>query len=144
MSQPAAHPSASGNSSFTMSLRFRRLENLHIFFWLVKDISWCMEWRALGMVMIIPTLTAGIIITKHFWHTFSERCHNLAVLLWILANAYWMITEFFGWDELLVPYLDISYRHFTIIPFSAGILIMLYYYLWWNPRNKSVPGEAAS
>ena len=131
----ALQPTVS-NGNFSMSLRFRKLENLHIFFWLIKDISWCMEWKLLGMFMIIPTLTAGIFITRQFWPIMSERCHNLAVVLWIIANAYWMITEFFGWDEILFPFLDISLRHLSILPFTLGILILLYFYLWWNPRNK--------
>ncbi|HRN79237.1 MAG TPA: hypothetical protein PKY29_03535 [Ferruginibacter sp.] len=137
MSHPTAPAPVPEKEQFTMTLQFRRLENLHIFFWLVKDISWCLEWHVTGIVMIVPTMTAGFIITRKFWHIFSERCHNLAVLLWITANAYWMITEFFGWDELLVPYFNISYRHFTMLPFGIGIGIMLYYYLWWNPRHKS-------
>jgi hypothetical protein len=33
-----------------------RLDNLHILFWLLKDISWVMEWRFFWVTMIIPAL----------------------------------------------------------------------------------------
>jgi hypothetical protein len=42
------------------------MENLHIVFWLFKDVSWCMGWKVLGVVFIIPTLAISIIIA---WRT---------------------------------------------------------------------------
>ena len=47
-------------ATYNIPLRYRKMENLHIVFWLFKDISWCMVWRPLGLAMILPTL----IITK--------------------------------------------------------------------------------
>ena len=41
---------------YEIPLRYRKMENLHIVFWLFKDISWCMIWRPLGIAMIFPTL----------------------------------------------------------------------------------------
>jgi len=45
---------------YSIPARYRKLENLHIVFWLFKDISWCMIWRELGILMIIPTLSVAI------------------------------------------------------------------------------------
>jgi hypothetical protein len=28
--------------------QYRKMENMHIIFWLFKDISWCMIWKELG------------------------------------------------------------------------------------------------
>ena len=42
--------------------RYRRMENMHIAFWLVKDISWCLIWKVLGIIMIVPTLTVANLI----------------------------------------------------------------------------------
>lgn len=30
------------NQNYAVPMRFRRMENMHIIFWLLKDISWCM------------------------------------------------------------------------------------------------------
>jgi hypothetical protein len=38
------------NETYSIPIRFRKMENLHIVFWLLKDLSWCMVWRPLGIV----------------------------------------------------------------------------------------------
>ncbi len=124
-------------SQYSIPLSFRRMENLHIFFWLFKDISWCMLWKPLGVLMIFPTLIIAIIISIRTRHMVSELCHNVAIVLWITANSYWMIAEFLHFDENTIA-RNITYKHLAVIPFAIGIIIMLYYYLWWKPRNKEV------
>lgn len=123
---------------FTIPDRFRRMENLHISFWLLKDISWCMVWQELGLAMILPTLVIAIVITIRTRRYMSEFCHNLAVVLWIVANSYWMIAEFFVFDSHPLNFYDYSYKDATAIPFSLGILVLAYYYFWWKPRNREV------
>ena len=125
------------NEEYSIPIRFRKMENLHIVFWLFKDISWCMIWRPLGIAMIFPTLIIAIIITARTRQYISEVCHNSAMVLWISANSYWMISEFLHFDALLV-YGDITYKHLAIIPFTLGIGILGYYYLWWKPRHKEM------
>jgi hypothetical protein len=120
---------------YSIPLKHRRLENLHIVFWLMKDISWCMLWRALGIFMIVPTLGAAIFIT---WRARADRtdlAHNLAVVFWITANAWWMITEFFDFDEAPL-WLGVSGRHFAMIPFLLGAFTLLWHYggLWLRLR----------
>ena len=108
--------------------RFRKIENLHIFFWLLKDLSWAMLWKPLGLIMIVPTMAAALLITWQTRNIKSEFLHNLAVIFWITANGYWMITEFFSTNDNL--------RFYTIIPFSIGLLIILYYYLLVMPGER--------
>ena len=125
------------NEVYTIPIRYRKMENLHIVFWLFKDISWCMIWRPLGIAMIFPTLLIAIIITVRTRQFMSEVCHNMAIVVWISANSYWMISEFLHFDSL--PILgDITYKHLAIIPFSIGIAILGYYYIWWKPRHKNL------
>ena len=124
-------------ATYTIPLRYRKMENLHIVFWLFKDISWCMLWRPLGIAMIFPTLIIAIVISFRTRQYVSEVCHNVAIVFWITANAYWMISEFFNFDTKTV-YGEITYRYLTIIPFTIGILILGYYYLIWKPMNKNV------
>jgi hypothetical protein len=113
---------------YSIPNRFRRIENLHILFWLLKDLSWAMLWKPLGVIMIVPTISAALLITWQTRRIKSELLHNLAVDFWIIANAYWMITEFYFDDD--------SLRFYTIIPFLIGLIIITYYYLMVKPKEK--------
>lgn len=113
---------------YSIPARFRRIENLHILFWLMKDISWCMLWRPLGIAMLVPTLVVAIVITWQTRKLTAELFHNLAVTFWICANGYWMIIEFWGYDEQL--------RIYTVIPFTIGLFFIATYYLVILPRTK--------
>ena len=96
-----------------------------------------MIWKPLGIAMIFPTLTIAIIIAWRTRHMMSELTHNLAIVLWISANSYWMISEFFHFDGDVV-YGNISFKLLSVIPFTLGILVLAYYYLWYAPRHKEV------
>ena len=122
------------NEVYSIPIRYRKMENLHIVFWLLKDISWCMIWKPLGVAMIFPTLIIAIVIAFRTRQFMSEVCHNVAIVVWITANSYWMISEFLHFDAepLFGAY---SYKHLAIIPFMMGIVILGYYYFWWRPRH---------
>jgi len=113
---------------YTIPDRFRRIENLHILFWLLKDLSWAMLWKPIGLVMLFPTLTVAVLITWQTRHILAELFHNLAIVFWICANGYWMIVEFLGKDEEL--------RVYTVIPFSIGLFFILTYYLYIDPKER--------
>jgi hypothetical protein len=120
--------------SYNIPLKFRKMENLHIVFWLFKDLSWCMIWKPLGIAMIFPTLFISIVIAWRTRKFMSELCHNLAIIVWISANSYWMISEFFAFDN--VQLFDIfTYKHLALIPFTLGILLLAFYYLVWKPKH---------
>ena len=121
--------------TYSIPVSYRKMENLHIVFWLFKDVAWCMVWRPLGIAMIFPTLIISIIIAWRTKQYMSERCHNLAITVWITANSYWMISEFVGFDSRPL-FAQYSFKHLAIIPFSIGILILSFYYLYWKPRHK--------
>jgi hypothetical protein len=120
---------------YSIPLRYRKMENLHIVFWLFKDISWCMIWKPLGVAMIFPTLIIAIIITLRTRQFMSEVCHNLAIVFWITANSYWMISEFLHFDGQSL-FGEYTFKHLAIIPFILGILVLGYYYLLWKPMHK--------
>jgi hypothetical protein len=116
---------------YSIPSRFRRIENLHILFWLVKDLCWAMNFRYIGMMMIIPTLVAALLITWQTRSIYSELMHNLAVVFWISANGTWMIGEFFEIDE--GPY---GLRRMAIIPFSIGLTILATFYIrFYTQKN---------
>jgi hypothetical protein len=125
------------NQYYNIPIAYRKMENLHIIFWLFKDIAWCMGWRPLGVIMIIPTILISIIIAWRTRKIVSELCHNLAIVVWISANSFWMCTEFFKVDTIEV-YKDITIKHLAMIPFITGVLILAFYYLWYKPKHKDV------
>jgi hypothetical protein len=115
--------------TYSIPARYRKMENSHILFWLLKDIGWCMGFKTLGIAMIFPTLIISLIISYRTRHVKSELAHNLAVTCWITANSYWMISEFMGFDETIV-WKGIIGKHLAMIPFTIGMLILGHYYLF--------------
>ena len=119
---------------YSIPARFRRMENMHIAFWLMKDISWCLIWKVLGITMIVPTLSVAIWIAWKNRQLKSELAHNLAIVFWISANAYWMISEFFHFDTMPI-WNGYEGKHFALIPFVTGATILLYYYIVQRPKE---------
>lgn len=111
--------------------KLRKLENIHILFWLVKDTCWVMDYHVVGVFMIIPTLMLALFITYKFRRFISELFHNLAVCCWIAANSVWMIGEFYYNDTL---------RIYALSFFSTGLILLAYYYLFLA-RKESAPIE---
>ncbi|WP_207895997.1 hypothetical protein [Hymenobacter gummosus] len=128
--QPAAN-----DPIYAIPASFRRMENLHIVFWLLKDVGWCMIWKPLGLTMVVPTLSIAVVIAWRTRHLAAELAHNLAIIFWISANSYWMISEFFGFDEVLV-WRGVTGKHLAMIPFTLGLLVLAYYYFWQKPREN--------
>ena len=108
-----------------MPAKFRSLENLHVLFWLIKDICWCIGFKPLGVAMIFPTLSVAIYIMIKNRQLIAELAHNLAIALWITANSMWMIFEFTGTDEEL--------KNYCLIPFLGGLVVLGYYYCLYVP-----------
>ena len=111
------------------------MENMHIIFWLFKDVSWCMELKILGVVMIIPTLAIAVWIAFKNRQYISELSHNVAIVFWISANSFWMISEFFGFDETVILF-GLTGKQSAMIPFCLGLCCLIYYYLIWRPLHK--------
>lgn len=124
----------STEAQYVIPARYRRMENMHIVFWLLKDISWCMIWRELGLAMFAPTLTIAIIIAWRTRNIKAELAHNLAIAFWITANGYWMISEFFYFDEKIV-WREFTGKQMALIPFITGAVILIYYYIVQRPRE---------
>src|SRR5688572_12231592 len=114
---------------YTIPSRYRKMENMHIVFWLLKDISWCLTWKILAMLMIFPTLIISIVIAWRTRKVQSELAHNLAITFWITANSLWMISEFYGFDTMVI-WKQFEGKHLALIPFLIGILILAVYYLF--------------
>jgi hypothetical protein len=119
---------------YTIPARYRKMENMHIVFWLLKDVSWCMIWKPLAIAMIFPTLIISIIICYRTRHLKSELAHNLAITFWITANAYWMVSEFVKFDTVHI-WQTFEGKHLALIPFTIGVLLLFNYYIFQKPRE---------
>jgi hypothetical protein len=122
-------------SVYMIPKKYRIIENLHIVFWLIKDLCWCIGFKSLGIAMVVPTLCiAGYIVWQNRTIA-SELYHNLAVLFWIVANSYWMISEFFSFDDKSFVG-GIEGKIFAVIPFVMGITCLIIYYGFIGPKEK--------
>ena len=135
--------SNSNEPMYVIPARYRKMENMHILFWLLKDVAWCRIWKVLGLVMIFPTLIISIIIAWRTRSFKSELAHNLAITFWISANSYWMISEFFGFDERYIAF-GIEGKYMAVIPFVIGVLILAYYYLFQKPNESKSEARVAT
>jgi hypothetical protein len=109
--------------------RIKRHENLHIVFWLIKDSCWMLEFRWLGIAMVIPTLIiAGTI--AYISRKTDDLYINLSIFFWISANSYWMFIEFFTTGE---------YKFLAVYPFALGfVFVGLYYYITLITKPRSI------
>ncbi len=97
----------------------RHYENIHIPLWLLKDTCWMMEWKILGMIMIVPTVSVAVYLAYKSRQA-RDFYINLAISFWITANAYWMCCEFYKREEL---------KYYAGIPFFFGMLCTAWFYV---------------
>ena len=110
-----------GTTELYQSPRYRMLENSHILLWLIKDTCWALEFKIGGVVMIAPTLGMAIYLLWRSRRSKPEFFHNIAIVLWIMANSIWMIGEFNEQD----------WRQYAVVLFGAGLGVLVLYYLFW-------------
>jgi hypothetical protein len=101
--------------------RLSRFDNMHILFWLIKDMSWCLMSKTIGTIMIVPTVVVALVILVRSREHMTSFVHNLAVLFWISANSMWMVGEMFCQD---------CTKPYAIWLFSAGMGVLLVYYVY--------------
>ena len=100
--------------------KIKHYENIHIALWLLKDTCWMLQWKSLGVFMIIPTVLVALIIAIKTWKEYEDEFWiNLAVLFWITGNSFWMLCEFYKHEEL---------KNIAGIPFVAGMISVAYFY----------------
>lgn len=118
--EPSSGAGATGVAGLTA------IDNMHVLLWLIKDTCWLLEWRAFGTFMIAPTIAVAVMLAlrsrgdRLFWI-------NLAICCWITANSYWMLSEFFEFEQL---------KHYAGIPFACGFVAVAAFYLKPGPGRK--------
>lgn len=104
-------------------------ENLHIVFWLIKDGCWMLQFKWLGIVMVIPTIAIAVIIVYVVRKTVDVYL-NAAIFCWICANSFWMYIEFFTNGD---------YKLLSVYPFALGLTFMGVFYYKTMLRKVSAP-----
>lgn len=116
----------------------RKLENTHIFLWLIKDLCWVMDFTFLGTFMVVPAIGMAVyILTKTSLKT-SDFYYNLAVLCWILANSAWMLGEMY-FEETTLHSIYEGTKVFATVFFVIGIGCILYFHFkqFFNNRTTN-------
>jgi hypothetical protein len=85
-----------------------------------------MEWKWLGVAMILPTISLAVYLVVKTLGT-RDIYLNIAIFFWISANSFWMIMEFFN---------DNHYKSLAAIPFGLGILFVALFYIL--PKKKTI------
>lgn len=106
-----------------------RFDNVHVLLWLIKDTCWMLEWKVLGCLMVAPTIAVAILLAVR---SRAERVFwiNLAICFWISANAYWMVCEFVGREDI---------KNYAGLPFALGFLAVARFYLRPAPGADALP-----
>jgi hypothetical protein len=96
----------------------------------MKDTCWMLQWKILGITMIIPTLSVAIIIALKTWKEKDDEFWiNLAICFWIGANSYWMICEFVHREEI---------KNYAGFPFLIGMICVAYFYIKRLKAKKDI------
>ncbi|MFN5886138.1 MAG: hypothetical protein ACK445_12430 [Bacteroidota bacterium] len=98
----------------------RQYENLHIILWLLKDACWLMKFKEGAVLMVLPTILVALYLA---WKTRNNKKHflpNIAVCLWICANATWMLGEFFLF----------RFETPALLFFTAGVLVIISFFFY--------------
>ncbi len=106
--------------------RLKKIDNLHIVFWLIKDSCWMLELRWLGAIVMIPTLYLALHIIRKTIHK-TELFINIAIFFWILANSFWMIMEFF---------FEERFKYYASLPFGLGLFFVGVFYFKTISENR--------
>lgn len=106
-----------------MTIR-RFYENLHIPLWLVKDTCWAMQFKTLGVIMIVPTLFLAIRISLMTPKDKIDFLPNISICFWITANSIWMCDEFF----------EMGIKNYCLIPFGIGLVFIFFWLLFIFPK----------
>ncbi|MFN4234242.1 MAG: hypothetical protein ACK4IK_05495 [Bacteroidia bacterium] len=101
------------------------LDTLHIPLWLIKDISWLMFWKPVGIFMIFPTVFVALLLCIATRHVTDKLMLNFSILCWIVANSNWMLGEFF----------ELNFRPLSFVFFSIGIVTMTIYFILFGKQK---------
>ena len=118
---------------WTLSYYFNEgQENVHIYFWLLKDLAWVQSWYLPGILIGGLACCWSIFLV---WRSISHRNLNefwsrFADFLWLFANYWWMIGETHDYEYPNEPsQYETKTREATVIMITALVWIASYYFI---------------
>lgn len=118
----------------------RYLENIHLYFWMLKDLAWANDYKFMGVTFgTIALMWIGVLFKHAFQLKSSEEMYFLTpVLFWLLGNYLWMYGE-------LVYNSDSGFRPAGAFCMFRGIEIIIFYHLFCKifKLMKLEPNETA-
>ncbi len=97
--------------------KIRKIENLYVICWLIKDMCWMMGYKTPAVFMILPTLLMAFYVMFQSNKSLGFLTVNIAMICWIAANSAWMLHDFYKLLPIIV----------SEILFTAGMVAMLIY-----------------
>lgn len=110
----------------------RGSEYLHLYLWVIKDLSWTQDWLYSGYIFGILAIIWSffLIIRSLYYRNFYETIVSVAQLLWLVANFWWMTGEvhdyYFPNDY---PQYEDRQRQASYIMMSALCWLGVYYFI---------------
>lgn len=124
------------HSPLTHELFFsvRYVENIHLYFWLLKDLAWALDYKEMGITFgLIAILWLGILFYYAIRAKSTEEIYFLVpTSLWLIGNYLWMQGELENNDDAIGrpngKYCMIS-----------GMVIIIFYYAFLHTKNILTP-----
>lgn len=114
----------------------RGCENVHIYLWILKDLSWCMNFVVPGMFFgLCALLWMGVLLYHAIkYKNNEEKYFVVATFIWLLANYVWMS------GNLL--YNSDKYRFTATCLMMVSIIMILYYFFFLKNKEFFTPNDA--
>lgn len=107
----------------------RGCENVHIYFWICKDLGWIFDCKEVGMLFGTCALLWMIILGYNYYKEkdFEEVYFLLPTFLWLFANYLWMTGN-------LIYGTDI-FRFCSSCIMMIGLVSIIFYFAFLKKKN---------
>lgn len=112
----------------------RGVENLLIYLWIFKDLSWTQNWE-IGLFFSCSgvVLFAGLIVLSLYWRCYDEAWHFTASFFWLFANTWWMSGELQDWNYPTLPKVYDDRKHDCSHIMEFALAWILFYFVILKP-----------
>lgn len=123
-------------------------EYVHLYLWILKDLSWTQDWYYVGNAAGSVAVLWGCFMLHRAYtlHNRNELITGSSQLLWLIANLWWMSGELHDWEYRKDANAPLLYPSHTVqcgYILQTSLLVMVLYYLFLRPFHISVPAEEA-
>mmetsp|Transcript_8978 Transcript_8978/g.8017 ORF Transcript_8978/g.8017 Transcript_8978/m.8017 type:complete len:406 (+) Transcript_8978:12-1229(+) len=119
----------------------RGAESLHLYLWVLKDLSWTQDWFVCGHIFgILAVLWSCFLLYRAYeYRNIKEFWTNIGQFLWLFANLWWMSGEL---HDFSYPQSEKWYDKRTIEAgyiMETALIWLAIYYLFIKPFHILPP-----